>query len=274
MNHVLARKCPKCGARLTAEQQDHQLSGQERLLSAALGRKSWHSEGDDGTRISRPAPRFGRVRIGAVRYSSLAAGRQRMDCRGEDDARGDYHENHIDIGGAGDCRHDVGRRWQRASRRCRKHRQGLRLLHRQGGVVKNASPITAQWRQPASTRRKQYFCEFELSRGRSEIGVLRSSQCIQKCRRLLRPHLTRSLQPCTGSPVSCYCSQIGGTDLFGGVNAAGGGWVLVGNANDVLDTCIFPDMSSIDSYGDCSITRRTSSAGRTSPRCCGTRYPY
>jgi hypothetical protein len=54
---------------------------------------------------------------------------------------------------------------------------------------------------------------------------------------------------CQGSPGSCYCSQIGGTDLFGGINASGGGWVLTTNANDVLDTCIFPDESSIDSYG-------------------------
>jgi hypothetical protein len=54
---------------------------------------------------------------------------------------------------------------------------------------------------------------------------------------------------CKGSPGSCYCSQIGGTDLFGGVNAAGGGWVNNADATDVLDACIFPDESSIDSYG-------------------------
>ena len=54
---------------------------------------------------------------------------------------------------------------------------------------------------------------------------------------------------CQGSPGSCYCSQLGGTDLFGGVNLAGGGWVLSSDPNDVLDACIFPDESSIDSYG-------------------------
>jgi hypothetical protein len=54
---------------------------------------------------------------------------------------------------------------------------------------------------------------------------------------------------CVGSPGSCYCSQLGGTDLFGGVNAAGGGWVNAANATDVLDACIFPDLSSIDTYG-------------------------
>ncbi len=54
---------------------------------------------------------------------------------------------------------------------------------------------------------------------------------------------------CKGSPGSCYCSQIGGTDLFGGINAAGGGWVLKSDHADVLDACIFPDLSSIDAYG-------------------------
>jgi hypothetical protein len=54
---------------------------------------------------------------------------------------------------------------------------------------------------------------------------------------------------CKGSPGSCYCTQLGGTDLFGGINAAGGGWVNNADPNDVLDACIFPDLSSIDSYG-------------------------
>jgi putative hemolysin len=54
---------------------------------------------------------------------------------------------------------------------------------------------------------------------------------------------------CNGNPASCYCSLLGGTDLFGGVNAAGGGWVGPGGLNNVLDACIFPDESSIDSFG-------------------------
>lgn len=55
---------------------------------------------------------------------------------------------------------------------------------------------------------------------------------------------------CSGNPASCYCSQLGGSDLFGGVNAAGGGWVRMSDPVDtVLEACIFPDMSSIDSWG-------------------------
>jgi hypothetical protein len=54
---------------------------------------------------------------------------------------------------------------------------------------------------------------------------------------------------CNGNPASCYCTQLGGSDSFGGINAAGGGWVLSTDPTDVLEACIFPDMSSIDSWG-------------------------
>jgi hypothetical protein len=42
---------------------------------------------------------------------------------------------------------------------------------------------------------------------------------------------------------------LGGTDLFGGINLNGGGWVLKGAIDEALEACIFPDMSSIDSWG-------------------------
>jgi putative hemolysin len=55
---------------------------------------------------------------------------------------------------------------------------------------------------------------------------------------------------CNGNPGSCYCSQLGGTDLFGGINLNGGGWVQKSDPVDtVLEACIFPDMSTIDSWG-------------------------
>jgi putative hemolysin len=52
-----------------------------------------------------------------------------------------------------------------------------------------------------------------------------------------------------GNPASYYCTQLGGTDLFGGVSGAGGGWVGEGSEDTILEACIFPDMSSIDSWG-------------------------
>ncbi|MGA2136071.1 MAG: hypothetical protein ABSH50_27600 [Bryobacteraceae bacterium] len=54
---------------------------------------------------------------------------------------------------------------------------------------------------------------------------------------------------CEGNPASCYCSSLGGSDLFGGITGAGGGWVGKDYPFNVLEACIFPDMSSIDSWG-------------------------
>jgi len=53
---------------------------------------------------------------------------------------------------------------------------------------------------------------------------------------------------CNGGPGSCYCAQLGGTDSFGGITVAGGGWVLKSDNTDVLDSCTFPDLSMIDAY--------------------------
>jgi putative hemolysin len=47
-----------------------------------------------------------------------------------------------------------------------------------------------------------------------------------------------------GNPSSRYCTQLGGTDAFGGLNASGGGWAKEG-ATDVISMCIFPDLSSM-----------------------------
>jgi putative hemolysin len=52
-----------------------------------------------------------------------------------------------------------------------------------------------------------------------------------------------------GNPASFYCTQLGGSDLFGGVSLAGGGWVTTGGIDNVLEACVFPDNSTIDSWG-------------------------
>jgi hypothetical protein len=54
---------------------------------------------------------------------------------------------------------------------------------------------------------------------------------------------------CQGNPASCYCTLLGGSDQFGGTTGAGGGWYLKGAIDETLEACIFPDMSSIDSWG-------------------------
>jgi putative hemolysin len=52
-----------------------------------------------------------------------------------------------------------------------------------------------------------------------------------------------------GNPASLYCTQLGGSDQFGGTTGAGGGWVEVDTTDVVLEACIFPDNSTIDSWG-------------------------
>jgi putative hemolysin len=51
-----------------------------------------------------------------------------------------------------------------------------------------------------------------------------------------------------GNPASFYCTQLGGAEI-GATDFAGGGWVLLGSIDEALEACIFPDNSTIDSWG-------------------------
>ena len=51
-----------------------------------------------------------------------------------------------------------------------------------------------------------------------------------------------------GNPASFYCTQLGGAEI-GATDFAGGGWVSGGGIDMVLEACIFPDNSTIDSWG-------------------------
>jgi putative hemolysin len=95
------------------------------------------------------------------------------------------------------------------------------------------------------------FCQWVSAKDGSQVNVLLSTLTAKLpslAALAYYAEVAYSGANCKGSPGSCYCSQIGGTDLFGGVNAAGGGWVLNTDSTDVLDACIFPDLSIIDSY--------------------------
>jgi hypothetical protein len=105
---------------------------------------------------------------------------------------------------------------------------------------------------PLVLARPRQFCQFLSKDGTTQIDVLLSTLVAKQPSLAALAYYAEvpfNGSNCQGSPGSCYCSQIGGTDLFGGINAAGGGWVLNTNPNDVLDACIFPDLSSIDTYG-------------------------
>ena len=67
---------------------------------------------------------------------------------------------------------------------------------------------------------------------------------------LQKPPLAQTSSP-SANPASAYCSKLGGSDLFGGVNASSGGWLSSDKSDPfyVLEACIFPDLSTIDSWG-------------------------
>jgi hypothetical protein len=96
------------------------------------------------------------------------------------------------------------------------------------------------------------FCKFTLKKDGSRIHVLLSTLYTDKpTLAALAYYAAVPLNGgCNGNPASCYCSQLGGSDLFGGINANGGGWVQKSDPIDTaLEACIFPDMSTIDSWG-------------------------
>jgi hypothetical protein len=96
------------------------------------------------------------------------------------------------------------------------------------------------------------FCKFTRKEDGSRIHVLLSTLYSDKPTLAALAYYAKVPYggSCAGNPGSCYCSQLGGTDLFGGINLNGGGWVMKSDQVDtVLEACIFPDMSTIDSWG-------------------------
>jgi len=122
---------------------------------------------------------------------------------------------------------------------------------KKGGVVQERIPeYNTNGGTPLTLAGKRDFCQFTSAKDGSQISVLLSTLTTAEPTLAALAYYAE-VQPgsCNGNPASCYCSLLGGTDLFGGINAAGGGWVLSTDSSDVLEACIFPDMSSIDSWG-------------------------
>ena len=123
-----------------------------------------------------------------------------------------------------------------------------------GGVVQLRQPTygTNGGVTPLKLAAVKPFCQFTSKKDGSSIYLLIDTLMAKKPTLAALAYYAEVKydgSTCQGSPGSCYCSQLGGTDLFGGISAAGGGWVLTTDSTDTLDTCIFPDESSIDSYG-------------------------
>jgi putative hemolysin len=113
----------------------------------------------------------------------------------------------------------------------------------------NTNDDEQNWLRLAGSRQ---FCKFTSAKDGSRIHIqLSTLYTDQPSLAVLAYYAEVPFSgSCNGNPASCYCSQLGGTDLFGGINLNGGGWVQKSDPIDTsLEACIFPDMSTIDSWG-------------------------
>lgn len=126
---------------------------------------------------------------------------------------------------------------------------------KKGGEVDVRAPYFNTNADPKSWLRlsgDREFCKFTLKKDGSRIHVLLSTLYTDKPTMAALAYYAKVPLggSCNGNPASCYCSQLGGSDLFGGINLNGGGWVMKSDPIDTsLEACIFPDMSTIDSWG-------------------------
>ena len=119
-----------------------------------------------------------------------------------------------------------------------------------GGVVEHRHPFYGTSNpNPLRLAGTLAFCSFTASDGSSIHLSLETLYTKHPTLATLAYYAKVTPGKCTGNPASCYCSLLGGTDLFGGINAAGGAWVNKTAPITDLDACIFPDMSTIDSWG-------------------------
>lgn len=94
------------------------------------------------------------------------------------------------------------------------------------------------------------FCQYTSPSDGSRIHILLSTlYAVKPSLAALAYILMPPTGSCQGNPASCYCTLLGGSDLFGGLSGAGGSWVNNKSEDQDLEACIFPDMSSIDSWG-------------------------
>lgn len=122
-----------------------------------------------------------------------------------------------------------------------------------GGTVQTRIPeFGTNGGTPLILAGPRQYCDYASKDGSTNIYVLLTTLVATKPSLAALAYYSKTkvnLHKCRGGPGSCYCSDVGGTDEFGGINLSGGGWVLNSNSTDVLDVCVFPDLSAIDAYG-------------------------
>jgi len=120
-----------------------------------------------------------------------------------------------------------------------------------GGLVETRHAVYGtNGSNPLDLADTRQFCQYTSATDGSRIHVTLETLNTPKPTLAALAYYAQ-VQPgqCNGNPASCYCTLLGGSDLFGGINAAGGGWYNQNSIDQTLEACIFPDMSSIDSFG-------------------------
>jgi hypothetical protein len=123
-----------------------------------------------------------------------------------------------------------------------------KYCEQEGGTVEYRRPYYGtNGSSPLHLSGAKFFCQFTASDG-SRIHVLLSTLYTPNPSLAALAYYAE-VQPgsCNGNPASCYCSYLGGAEI--GQDGAGGGWGMKNTTDEVLEACIFPDMSSIDSWG-------------------------
>ena len=123
-----------------------------------------------------------------------------------------------------------------------------------GGLVEYRKPYyntnsdPSQWLVLAGG---EGFCQYTRKSDGSRIHISLSSLYAREPSLAVLAYYAKVQwnQQGNGNPASFYCTQLGGSDSFGGVNPFGGGWVKFGAIDEVLEACVFPDNSTIDSWG-------------------------
>jgi putative hemolysin len=94
------------------------------------------------------------------------------------------------------------------------------------------------------------FCQYTLAADGSRIHLSLDTLFTTKPTRAARAYyaqVPRNGQG-QGNPASYYCTQLGGAEI-GATDLAGGGWVATSGIDQILEACVFPDNSTIDSWG-------------------------
>lgn len=120
-----------------------------------------------------------------------------------------------------------------------------------GGVVYVRTPeYDTNGSQPLVLAGHAAFCQYTSTSDGSRIHILLTTLYSKKPSLAALAYILKPYPgSCNGNPASCYCSQLGASDQFGGSSGAGGSWVNPNSEDQDLEACIFPDRSSIDSWG-------------------------